>query len=84
MVSRSVIWANDLFHQLSVPIKFYIYVKNYGESEKRVPRSCWLRKREKKSKSGKNHLKMLSRSAFWAVAAKRSRTYAFFLHLLLL
>ena len=48
MVSRSVIRANDLFHQLSVPIKFYIYVKNYGESEKRVPRSCWLRKREKK------------------------------------
>ena len=39
---------------------------------------------KKKSKSGKNHLKMLSRSAFWAVAAKGLRTYAFFLHLLLL
>ena len=38
MVSRSVIWANDLFYQLSAPIKFYIYVKNYGESEKKGPK----------------------------------------------
>ena len=57
MVSRSVIWANDLFHQLSVPIKFYIYVKNYGESEKRVPRSCWLRKHEKKKQKWQKSFK---------------------------
>ena len=83
MVSRSVIWANDLFYQLSIPKKFYIYVKNYGESEEKGPKKL-LAHVKKKSKSGKNHLKMLSRSAFWAVAAKGSRTYAFFLHLLLL
>ena len=38
MASRSVFWANDLFYQLSAPIKFYIYVKNYGESEKKGPK----------------------------------------------
>ena len=70
MASRSVFWANDLFYQLSVPIKSYIYVKNYRESEKKGPQKLPAQEMQKT-------FKVLSRSAFWAVAPKGSWTYAF-------
>ena len=47
-----------------------------GNPKKRVPRSCRLRKCEKKQKWQKT-FKVLSRSAFWVVAPKGSWTYAF-------